>query len=144
STPTAADLALLRPAELATVGIDGRIEFRIQRELRNDNSGNRNPHWGRKHAKRQMWIRAMANALVTGIGIERARDLLVAESHLYGARGTRVQERRRIEILRLVPSRRRFIKDTFENLPWAAKELRDAITYLGLIRDDSAAWTDTV
>src|SRR5262245_56445576 len=102
---TAEELALLRPAELATMGPDGRIEFRIQRELRNDNAGNRNPHWSKKHAKRQLWLTSMVNALVIALGVERARDLLVPESGLYGARGARCQARRRIELVRLVPSR---------------------------------------
>jgi len=143
STLTVEELSALRPVELAIVGADGRIEFRIQRELRNDNAANRNPHWSKKHAKRQLWLRSLTNALVIAIGYDRARDLLVPESGLFGARGLRVQERRRLEILRLVPSRRHFVKDTFENLPWCAKELRDAIKYTGLIRDDSDRWTLT-
>src|ERR1051325_3150494 len=121
-----------RCAELAAVSPDGRrIEFRIQRELKNFNSGygggNRNAHWSRKHAQRQMWQTAMSNALVTAVGMRRAQQMLVLDSGLFSACGERCTVKRRIEITRLVPSRRRFIKDTFENLPWAAKELRDAV-----------------
>jgi hypothetical protein len=134
----------LRLAELAAVSPAGRIEFRIQRELKNHNARNRNPHWSRKHAQRQIWQTAMCNALVTAIGINAAQRLLVAESGLFGAKGARCEVRRRIEITRLVATKRKFVRDTFENLPWAAKELRDAIKNLGLIRDDSAKWTETV
>lgn len=143
STLTAMERATLRPIERAAISPGGRIEFRIQRELRNDNASNRNPHWSRKNTKRLFWQTSLCNALVLSIGYEAARRLLVPESGLANAVGTRVDGRRRLEILRLVPSKRNLIKDTFDNLPWSAKELRDAIKHLGIIRDDSDTWTDT-
>ena len=136
--------SFLRPAELCAVSPSGRVEFRIQRELKNYNSGNRNPHWSQKHRGRRLWMASLTNAMAGSLGYARARDLLVPESGLFGARGERCQERRRLEITRLVPSRRHFVRDTFENLPWTAKELRDALKYTGLIYDDSDKWTDTV
>lgn len=143
STLSAKELAALRPVERASVSPTGRIEFRIQRELRNDNARNRNPHWSNKNTKRLFWQRSLCNALVLSIGYPAACQLLVDDSGLAGARGTRVAERRRLEIVRLVPSKRNLIRDTFDNLPWSAKELRDAVKHLGLIRDDSDKWTDT-
>lgn len=138
-----AQLAKLRPIERATIAPSGRIEFRIQRELRNDNARNRNPHWSKKNTKRLFWQTSLCNALVLSLGHAAACALLIPDSGLFGATGTRVPDRRRIEILRLVPSKRNLIRDTFDNLPWSAKELRDAIKHLGLIRDDSDTWTDT-
>lgn len=138
------DAKALRIVELAAVSPDGRIEFRIRRELRNHNSKNRNPHWSKKHQSRNEWQAALCNALVFALGMNAAQQLLVPESALFGAKGTRCLVRRRIAITRLVPHRRNFVKDTFENLPWTAKELRDAIKNLGLVRDDSTRWTDTV
>ncbi len=136
--------AALRPIERASISPSGRIEFRIQRPLKNANGPNRNGHWSKKHAGRQAWQTSLCNALVMSIGYPAACKLLVDDSGLAGARGTRVQDRRRVEIRRYCPSKRNFIKDTFDNLPWSAKELRDAIKHLGLIRDDNDTWTDTV
>jgi hypothetical protein len=144
STLNAGQLAALRPIERASISPTGRIEFRIQRPLKNANGRNRNPHWSTKHAGRQAWQTSLCNALVLSIGYPAACQLLVDESGLAGARGTRVQTRRRIEIIRLAPSTRNFIKDSFDNLHSSAKELRDAIKHLGVIRDDSDKWTDTV
>jgi len=143
SSLSAQELAHVRPIERATVSPDGRIEFRLQRELRNANARNRNPHWSKKHTKRLFWQSSLCNALVLSLGHAAACRLLIADSGLFGACGTRVDERRRLEITRLVPSKRHLIHDTFDNLPWSAKELRDAIKHLGLIRDDSDKWTDT-
>jgi hypothetical protein len=142
-TVNAQALAQLRPVEICAIAPSGRIEFRIQRELKNYNSANRNPHWSKKHKTLKIWQTALSNALVSSLGYERARDILVPESGLFGARGSRCTERRRVEITRLVPSRRHFVRDTFENLPWTAKELRDALKHTGLIHDDSAKWTET-
>lgn len=135
--------AVLHPVELAAISPAGRVEFRLQRELKNYNSRNRHAHWATKHAGRQAWQASLCNALVTALGMAGAQRLLVADSGLFSAHGPRCQTRRRLEIVRLVPSSRHFVKDTFENLPWCAKELRDAITHTGLIRDDSSKWTDT-
>lgn|SRR6185369_8075592 len=141
---TVTELAHLRPIEICAVSPAGRIEFRIQRELKNYNAGNRNGHWRQKHRSMRVWQTALSNAVVTSLGHARACELLCPDSGLFGAKGTRVTERRRIEIIRFAPSRRRFVKDTFENLPWCAKELRDAIKHTGLIFDDSETWTETV
>lgn len=137
-------VAELRVCELAAVGLDGRIEFKIQRLLKNYNSRNRHAHWSTKDKGRKVWQASMCNALVYAVGMARAQRLLAPSSGLFGARAEPVTERRRLEITRLVPSRRQFVKDTFENLPWTAKELRDAIKNCGLVRDDSAKWTETV
>jgi hypothetical protein len=138
-----AEAAQLRPKELFALSPSGRAEFRIQRELKNYNAGNRHGHWSHKHASMKLWQTALCNAVVLALGMKGAQTLLAPESDLMGARGVRVQVRRRIEIIRWVPSKRHFVKDTFENLPQTAKELRDAIKKTGLIYDDSAKWTDT-
>ena len=144
---SALEVATLRPAELFALSPDGRAEFRIQRELKNYNSGfgggNRNAHWSRKHRSMKVWQTALCNAVVTALGIQKAQQLLAPESGLFGAKGERCQVRRTIEIIRWVPSKRNFVKDTFENLPNTAKELRDALKKTGLIHDDSTKWTDT-
>lgn len=140
--------APLRPVELCAVSSTGRVEFRIQRELKNYNSGagggNRSGHWSTKHRSMKIWQAALQNAAVGSLGMTRAMELLAPDSGLFGAKGQRCQERRRVEIIRFVPSRRNFVRDTFENLPFAAKELRDALKHTGLIKDDSAKWTETV
>lgn len=141
---TADDIAHLRSAELFALSPSGRAEFRIQRRLKNFNSDNRNAHWSKKHKSMGIWQAALNNAVVSAIGLRAAQALLTAESGLFGAKGVRCEERRSISIIRWVPAKRYFVKDTFENLPNTAKELRDAIKKTGLIRDDSAKWTDTV
>lgn len=141
---TAADLAQLRCAELFALSPSGRAEFRIQRRLQNFNSDNRNAHWSKKHKSMGIWQATLNNAIVQALGMRAAQALLIPESGLFGAKGVRCEERRRIEIIRWVPAKRYFVRDTFENLPNTAKELRDAIKKTGLIRDDSAKWTDTV
>jgi Holliday junction resolvase RusA-like endonuclease len=91
----------------------------------------------------KVWQTALCNAVVLALGMRKAQELLVPESGLMGAKGIRCQVRRRIEIIRWAPSKRNFVKDTFENLPNTAKELRDALKKTGLIYDDSTKWTDT-
>jgi hypothetical protein len=140
---TALEIAALRPAELFTLSPSGRAEFRIQRQLKNYNSGNRLGHWSTKHRSMKVWQTALCNAVVLALGMRKAQELLAPESGLMGAKGIRCQGRRRIEIIRWAPSKRNFVKDTFENLPNTAKELRDALKKTGLIYDDSTKWTDT-
>ncbi len=144
---SALDRAALRPAELFALSPSGRAEFRIQRELKNYNSGfgggNRHKHWSVGHKTQRIWHTALNNAVVFALGMRGAQALLAPESELFGAHGTRVDVRKHIEIIRLVPSKRNFVKDTFENLPATAKELRDALKKTGLIHDDSTKWTDT-
>ena len=146
--PTALQLAQLRPQELCTVAPNGRIEFRIQRNLKNWNGGagggNRHPHWSKKNKSRGEWQSSLCNAMVEGIGLRAAQALLSPDSGLFGAKGRPAKERRRLEIIRLVPHKRQLVKDTFENLPWTAKELRDAIRNCGLLFDDSDQWTETI
>lgn len=147
-TMTPLERAAFRPIELCAISASGRIEFSIQRELKNYNSGagggNRNAHWSTKHKSMKVWKTALQNAAVIGLGLTRAQELLGPDSGLFGAKGARCTERRRIQIVRLVPSKRNLIRDTFENLPFAAKELRDALKHTGLIFDDAEKWTDTV
>jgi hypothetical protein len=131
-----------QPAELAEY--DGAaLVIRIRKALKNDNSGNRNPHWSKKNQKRKQWQASIINALVFSLGPDKVMEMLPPASGVCGARGTRCETRVRMSILRLVPSKRNFVRDTFENLPWTAKELRDAVKNVGLIRDDSPKWTPT-
>lgn len=141
---TPLERAALRPIELCAISESGRVEFSIQRNLKNYNSDNRNPHYSVKHKSMKVWRTALQNAAVISLGVRRAQELLGPDSGLYGAKAPRCTERRRIQIVRLVPSKRNLIRDTFENLPSAAKELRDALKHTGLIFDDSTKWTDTV
>lgn len=132
----------LRRAELCVIGITGVIEFLIQRPLTNFNSRNRNAHWSKKNQERKAWQASLTNALVFAVGMPRAQELLVPSSGLFGAKGEPPLEKRRVALKRMVPSKRNFIRDDFDNLRWCTKELRDALKQCGLIRDDSSKWCE--
>src|SRR5262245_32308819 len=105
-----------RPAELVVVAITGRTEFRIQRKLRSPNEilGR---HWREKGRERKAWQAAFENALVGALGVTKAQALLGPGAALVGCRGG-CQDRRRVEIVRLAPARRNFIRDD-DNLRFA-------------------------
>lgn len=119
---------------------DGVWSIRIARLLRNVNAGNRHPHWSFKNRARRQWQAALVTAIVDGVGYTAALGLLRPKA-LEGACGG-CQEPRRVAIVREVPSKRHLIRDEFDNLRWATKELRDALTGTGLIRDDAPEWCE--
>lgn len=128
-----------RLAELATVTREGRIEFRIQRALRSPNEY-LGMHWREKHRERKAWEAHLTNAIVASEGIPAARALLgpgAALSHCVG----QCSVRRRIEVIRLAPSKRNFVRDD-DNLRFAVKPLLDALKRVGLIKDDRRQWID--
>lgn len=119
----------------------GGLCFEIQRELRSPN-GLLGRHWREKHRERKHWQAALTNAVIDSLGVSEACQWLSAESGVPHARGC-CRTRQQVVIDRLVPARRRFIRDD-DNLRFACKSLLDALTHLGLIHDDSRAWIDLV
>lgn len=147
----------VRVLEQATVGADGVIDIVIGAPLVNRNSGNRNPKWFVKARGRNEWAARIQNAIVGSVGFAFATAILSDRGGMIGARGglscqcekgkgKRCQcpatHRRRVVIRRLVPSPRNYVRDSFDNLPACTKELRDALSWLGLIRDDSDKWCE--
>lgn len=118
-----------------------RLTVRIQRPLVNFNSDNRHPHWGQKDAERRAWRSLIVAALLDATTSREVLALLAPSSDVPGARGG-TQERKRVHVIRGVPSKRNFIRDDFDNLRWCTKELRDALKGLGLIRDDTSKWCE--
>lgn len=115
--------------------------IRIQRLLTNFNAGNRSGHWSGKHRERQRWQSLISNGIVAAVGYRAALEVLGPKSGLPGAKGECLVPMR-VVITRLVGSRRRFVRDEFDNLRWCTKELRDALTQLALLKDDSSAWCE--
>lgn len=149
--------APLRVLEHATVGADGVIDIVIGMALVNRNAGNRNPKWFEKARARNEWAARIQNAIVGSAGFTCATAILSDRAGMIGAKGglsCRCEKgkgkrcqcpatyRRRVVIRRLVPSPRNFVRDSFDNLPACTKELRDALSWLGLIRDDSDKWCE--
>ena len=129
----------LRSAELAAVGVDGRIEFRIQRVLRSPNTY-LGMHWREKNRERKAWMASLSNAVVAAVGISRAQQLLGPESGIPNCTGG-CTVRRRVEVTRFAPTRRNFVRDD-DNLRFAVKPVLDALKHLGLIRDDHRKWIE--
>jgi hypothetical protein len=139
---TAAAVASLRVVTLASRSLDGtRLELRIQARLSTPNEI-LGCHWRTKHRERKRWQAHIGNAVMVSLGVPVARELLGPEAALAGCRGV-CEGRRRVEIVRFAPNRRRFIRDD-DNLPFAAKPVLDALKHLALIRDDSRKWIDYV
>jgi hypothetical protein len=127
---------------LSVTLVNDRLEIRLQKLLKNTNRGNRSPHWSVRNRARKEWMAAISTAIVIGLGMPKAQALLLPGA-LYGAFGARPTVKRTLAITRLVKRKQHFILDTFDNLPWSTKELRDALVGLGLIADDSPQWCDT-
>lgn len=129
----------LRVVELSTVARDGSIEFRIQKILRSPNEY-LGMHWREKHRERKAWEAALTNAIVISQGVPAARALLGPGAALRDCVGA-CRVRRRVEVIRLAPSRRNFVRDD-DNLRFAVKPLLDALKRVGLIKDDRRQWID--
>lgn len=140
-----------RPQDSQASYVDGVLHVKLGRELRNANSGSRNPHWTVKHRSRETWRDAIRTALLDRLGAAQALALF-APTVMMGAKGGLVCRcpyrpchcppslRRRLSMIRWCPSARHLIADEFDNLRTSTKEIRDAITSLGLIRDDRGKW----
>jgi hypothetical protein len=127
-----------------TVQTDTVLEIVVPRRLQSANTYLRQ-HWTRRHHETQAWEVAIAAA----IGPARAAWNLILATQLRRTRAgrawtthyTKRHERRRVTIVRRVPRVADLITDA-DNLDFAVKPLMDALTRLGLIVDDSAAWVD--
>jgi hypothetical protein len=133
-------LEAYRCAELAAVSGDGRdVEFRVQRRLRSPNEY-LGRHWREKSRERKAWQGFLLSALVGSIGAAHAQRLLLPSSGFPGSCGG-CQDRRCVTVIRFAPTRRGFIRDD-DNLRFAVKPLLDALSNLGLIRDDHRKWLE--
>lgn len=137
--PTSPAPPSFRVQELAAVGPEGRLEFRIQRKLRTPNEY-LGMHWREKGRERKAWTAHFANALITALGVPCARALLGPGAPLIGCDGG-CTSRRRIEVIRWAPTPRNFIRDD-DNLRFTVKPLLDALKHLGVIRDDHRKWLE--
>jgi hypothetical protein len=108
------------------------IDLTVARELKSPNKW-QGRHWRYKHRESQDWEVALWAAIgaVAGCGSVRKPS------------ERRLQERRRVSVVRQVPSLRNFIRDD-DNLRFATKPLNDALKRLGLIHDDSRKWLEQV
>lgn len=137
----------------------GVLHVRIQRELTNSNSGNRNPRWYVKAKSRKNWQDVILGALMKGLGDRQTLALvgglrsgvphgggLVCRCLPKPGQKTKrchcpASMRRAVTITRFVPAARYFVRDV-GNLYACLKEVLDALTGLGLIRDDADKWID--
>jgi hypothetical protein len=99
------------------------VVFWVARRLQSANRFHGRQWWAKK-AEGDFWEEAFRGAL----GFRR-------EAFDGGA------GRARLEIARLVPSERNYIRDV-DNLWFATKPIPDALKRLGLIRDDSMRWLE--
>lgn len=106
------------------------LDLTIERELKSPNRWN-GAHWRVKHRESQDWEVALWAAIGAHSGVGSVRK--PSERLL--------EERRRVVVVRQVPSLRNFIRDD-DNLRFATKPLNDALKRLGLIRDDSRKWLE--
>lgn len=124
------------------------LELMIPRGLCSPNR-DRGAHWSRRHRETRIWeqhiVAAALASPATRTAYERLR-LIEGERLVRTARGWRVRierrpARRRVEVTRLIHSRRERIRDA-DNLAFAVKPLNDALRRLGLIYDDSRRWLE--
>lgn len=144
------------PSRIATSATltNGVLRIRIQRELKNRNADNRSPHWATKYDDWKTWRGFVLAALVDSLGYPMTYQLVGGEkSGLPNANGgllcrceTRrcqcpASMKRRCTVTRWVPSARNFARDYINRLA-CTKELIDAVTRVGLLRDDSDKWLE--
>jgi hypothetical protein len=115
------------------------VTLRIPRELRSPNAWLWK-HWRIKQRERETWEQEIAVALLTDRGKRHLGAVLQAMNAIQASRRT-CDERRRVTVTRLVPSRRNFIKDD-DNLRFSVKPVNDALKRLGLIHSDSRQWLE--
>ncbi len=108
----------------------------VPRQLKSPNAWN-GRHWRYKHRESQEWEKAVWTEIALQGHAQTLRDVLLAMNA-----DKRVCEgRRKVTVVRQVPSARNFIKDD-DNLRFATKPLNDALKRLGLIHDDSRKWLE--
>lgn len=110
---------------------------------------NRGHHWSARHKETKEWETWIRISAPRGW---QAWNLIERTEVRRETRGGRVKwriaeartrERRRVTLIRRVPSRRNFCKDR-PNLVYVTKPIHDALVRLGLLFDDSIAWLDDV
>lgn len=112
------------------------LELTVERELKSPNRW-QGRHWRYKHRESQEWEQAVWTSIAVLGGARSLRDCLLAQN----ADKRVCQGRRKVSVVRQVPSLRNFIKDD-DNLRFAVKPLNDALKRLGLIHDDSRKWLE--
>jgi Holliday junction resolvase RusA-like endonuclease len=130
-------LAALKAAKEAS-----SMRLEIPRELKSPNRWN-GRHWRYKHRESQEWEQAIWVEIAQQAGARTAVQVLHAMNAIPAVRAIREREqvKRRVQVTRLVPSSRNFIRDD-DNLRFSVKPLLDALKRLGLIRDDSRKWIE--
>lgn len=107
----------------------------VPRQLKSPNAWN-GRHWRYKHRETQEWEKAVFYEIARQRGVKGVLGaLLVLGAFPWQA----CMERRGVQITRVVPSARNFIRDD-DNLRFATKPLNDALKRLKLIREDSRKW----
>lgn len=114
------------------------LDITVNRELKSPNVW-QGRHWRVKHRETVAWETEIAVEMLT----ENNRSSLIAILYLMNSfKPKRVcDEKRRVAVVRGVPSLRNFIRDD-DNLRFSVKPLLDALKRLGLIHDDSRKWLD--
>jgi hypothetical protein len=139
----------IAPGTVRQLG-DGDWEIRIERELLSANKTIWG-HWRIKQRERDDWEEALVHAaadyagVTTRAGLElvkRSLSLFVPERPR-DAKGKLAPpaQRSRVELLRLVPTKRRLILDDV-NLRFAGKHLVDGMKNIGMIAADSRKWLE--
>lgn len=101
-------------------------------------------HWRSRHKETKVFQAALS--VIGGVDL-KPWSVVTGVEWRTDARGhkqpfeIRRKERRRVTVIRLVKSRRQFIRDD-ENLHFAVKPLNDALKRLGLLYDDSRTWLE--
>jgi hypothetical protein len=116
------------------------LTLSLQYKLRSVNEWN-GRHWGSKrgkHAETLRWQTAISNAIALSLGVPVMQQLLSSDCGVPNATGA-CAEHRTVRVQRLAPKVRNFIRDD-DNLAAAEKPLYDALTRLGLLKDDSRKW----
>jgi len=137
--PRAAEFTV--PGDRLELTPAGSWIFRLPRDLRtlNDTLGS---HWSHQQNVRSRWELELTGAIAA---FKALRDLDGWPAPAYRAflalRGQR--ERRRVGVVRYVPSSRNFIRDD-DNLAACGKHLQDAMKRVRLIHDDSRTWLERV
>lgn len=119
----------LETAPMATLTVD--------RELKSPNRW-QGRHWRYKHRETQEWEQAIFYEIARQRGVKGVVGALLA---LGAFPWQQCAEKRRVQVIREVPSGRNFIRDE-DNLRFATKPLNDALKRLKLIRDDSRKWLE--
>jgi hypothetical protein len=119
--------------------LPARWIFRIPRPLKSPNRLIWRNRWALAR-ERQAWERELETAIASFATVNAALGWTAAERQAYGQLRA-AQERRAVRIWRLVPSPRNFFQD-LDNLDFCTKSIADAMTRVGLIRNDNRTWLE--